>query len=149
DLHPGGHDPLGQGPDTIPARKEGLVLKVDIVEAITVPELLQAQRHALGLEPYPLAPVHEGIRAEGAAKCTSLGGDVIQLPFALELEIALHGYQVVIVGAKLLDWGQRPCGILLNRAVLEANGAAGTIAQRAPFAQALHDFGESLLTLPL
>ncbi len=72
DLHPGLDDPIGQRLDAAGLGEEGLVLKIDVVEVIPIPQLLQSHRHAYGFEPHPLAPIDERVRAERATKIAAL-----------------------------------------------------------------------------
>src|SRR6185437_66136 len=82
-------DLLGQCLHAAGTGEEGLVLKIDVIEVVAVPELLQSQCHACGFKSNPLAAVNERIGAESAAEIAALRGNVVELPLALELEIAL------------------------------------------------------------
>ncbi len=105
---------LGQRIDAIGFREEGLVLKIDIIEMVSIPKLLQAQRHAHGFEADPLTSIDERVGAERAAEIAALRGNVIELTLALELEITLDRNQSIVVRPELVDLRQRPRGILAN-----------------------------------
>src|SRR5690242_15094302 len=105
---------------------------------ITIPELLQPQRHARRLESYPLASVDKRVGAEGAAKGAALGGDVVELSLALEREIALHGDQPVVVRAESVDGRKWTRWVLANGTVGEPHRAAGAPLEGAPFGKASH-----------
>ena len=128
--------------------EEGLVLKIDVVEMIPVPQFLQSQRHADRFEPHPLALIDERIGAERAAKIATLRGDEIQLPFTFELEVALNRDQIVIVCTEPVDLCQRSRGILPHSAVGLSHGAAQAVVQRLPGGEPLDDLGEGFLALP-
>ena len=70
-------------------REECLVLEIHVVEMVAVPQLFEPQRHADRFQADPFAPVDERIRAERAAEIAALRGDEVQLPLALEREVAL------------------------------------------------------------
>ncbi len=78
----------------------------------------------------------------------SLGGDEIELALALELEVALDGDQVVVVGAELLDGRQRTRRIFSNAPVSQSHRTPCAIIQRAALHEPAHYFGECLLSLP-
>ena len=99
---------VDEGLDAAAAREEGLVLEVHVIEAVALPQLPQAQRHAYRVEADPLALIDERVGAERAAEVAALRGDVIELALALELEVALDRDQRVVVRAEHLQRQQRP-----------------------------------------
>ncbi len=147
DLHPGFDDSIGQRLYATGLGEKCFVLKIDIIEMVSIPQLLQSHCHAYGLESDPLASINERVRAECAAEITPLRRDVIELPLALEIEITLYRNQSIVVRPKLVDLRQRPSRVFLNGAVAEPHRAPGAIIQRPTLRKALYDLGECLLAL--
>src|SRR4030095_14862380 len=114
-------------------REKSFVLEVDVVEPVPVPQFPQTQYHERRILSDPFAPVHERVRTECTTEVAALRGDVIQLPFALELEIALDRYQPVVVRAKHIEWPKLARRILADGPVCKPHGASCAALQRATF----------------
>ena len=137
------------GLDSIASGKKGLVLEIDVVEAVTLPQFLEPHANGRGVETDPLAPIDEGIRTEGAAKIAALRGDEVELTASLQLEVSLDGNQAIIVRTEPVDRPERTSGVLLNPAVRKTHGAAGAVFQPTAIGQTVDDFGERFFTLSL
>ena len=105
--------------------EEGLVLKVDVIEAIPLPQFRQPLYHGAGLNTHPFTAIHKRVGTKSAAKITSLGGDIVELPFSLEGVVALDVYQVVVVRLEYIERYHRARRIDLNTIVATAIYAAG------------------------
>src|SRR6185437_4636928 len=140
---------LRQRPHALALGEERLVLKIDVIEVIPVPQLLEPQRHAGRLEADPAAAIHEGVGTECAAEVAALRRDVIELPLTLQLEIAAHGNQAVVVSTEAIERRQGPAWILLDRPVRQIDRAAGAVPQFPPLGEPLDDLRERLFALPL
>ena len=114
---------------------------------ISVPEFLQAQRHAHRFEAHPLASVDKRIGAKRTTKIAPLRGYEVELTLALQFKVALDRNESVVMRAKFIDLLQRSVRIFVHAAIRESDGAALAAQQGLPILEAPHDFGEGFLAL--
>src|SRR5262249_29015034 len=96
-------DLLADGGDARLVGEIGLVLEVEIVEAVALPQGLELLAHALGLVAVPAPIVDLGVGAEGAPEAASLRRDVVELALPLDLEEALDVDELVAMGGELVE----------------------------------------------
>ena len=117
DLHTGLDDPVGERLHAVTLGEKSLVLEVDVIEVVAIPQLLQPRRHPHRLQPHPLAAIDERVGTERTTEVAALRGDVVELALALELEVAFDRNQAIVMRPKFVDLRQRSCRILENGAI--------------------------------